>query len=217
MGPVSRTTAPSLMTSWRLAEQVRWDVGGPTCAAAVVVTKVRVRVVSSVLIRVSSNSQKLTPCRTLRIMRHAGNHGWLPACCRSSAHLFRYRGPSGLDLPLHGFKVEACALLHRRELDRRHGQLFHLLLNEHEAPEFVLEPVEVFLRSLFGSGIGPASALEWIEAQIGQGRHVNLDLATQPTARLIDEAILVVAEPHGAQRAFAEIEDLLAIGRPLAG
>jgi hypothetical protein len=43
--------------------------------------------------------------------------------------------------------------LHRRELDRRHGELLHLLLDKHEPPKFVLEPVEVLLRAVFSPAI----------------------------------------------------------------
>src|SRR4051812_12508719 len=43
------------MTSWRLAPQVRWDVGGPVCAiAAVVAAKPRARDMRTFLIMVSS-------------------------------------------------------------------------------------------------------------------------------------------------------------------
>ena len=44
------------------------------------------------------------------------------------------------------------------------------LLDKYEAPEFVLEPIEVLLRSELGAAIGPARSLEWIEAQVDQVR-----------------------------------------------
>src|ERR1700724_4468078 len=60
--------------------------------------------------------------------------------------LFCYRRPGRRDFRFHSIEIEACALLHWREFDRSHGQLLHLVLDEHEAPEFVLEPVKVLLR-----------------------------------------------------------------------
>ena len=73
------------------------------------------------------------------------------------------------------------------------------LLDEHEAPEFVLEPVEVLLRPGFGPALGPARALEGIEAKVGQERHVDMGLLAEPAAGLLDEAILEVVDAHGAQ------------------
>src|SRR3954452_24508880 len=111
----------------------------------------------------------------------------LPARCR----------PGRLDFRLHGIEDETRALLHRRKLDRRHRQLFHLLLNKYKAPEFVFEPVEVLLRAFFTPVIGPARALEWIEAKIGQIGHVNLGFFAEPAFWLVDEAILEVVDAHG--------------------
>ncbi len=48
-----------------------------------------------------------------------------------------------LNLLLDGLQVEACTLLHGRELDRGLGDLCHLLLHELEAPELVDEPVVI--------------------------------------------------------------------------
>jgi hypothetical protein len=98
------------------------------------------------------------------------------------------------DFRLHGIEVEACAFLHRRKFDRSHGQFLHLLLNKHEPPELVFEPVEVLLRSEFYPTIGPAGALERIETQVDQDRHVRLGFFTQPAGRLVDEAILEVID-----------------------
>ena len=123
--------------------------------------------------------------------------------------------PGGLDLRLHRIEVEARALLHGRELDGRHRQLRDLLLHEHEAPELVLEPIEVLLRTVLGAVSGPARALERIETQVDQVWHVRVGLLTQPPAGLVDEAILVVVDPHRAELAFAEIEDLVTIRRAL--
>src|SRR4029077_8216830 len=97
----------------------------------------------------------------------------------------------------------------RRELDRCHCQLLHLLLDKHEAPEFVLEPREVVLRPGFGPTFGPARALEWIEAQVSQVGYVSLGLVTQPATRLFDEPILEVVNAHGTQLAFAEVPDFV--------
>src|SRR2546423_11579453 len=100
--------------------------------------------------------------------------------------------PSRLDFLFHGSQIEARALLHRRKLDRRHRQLFHLLLNKYKAPEFVFEPVEVLLRAVFSPTIGPARALERIEANVRQVGHISLGFFTEPTSRLVDETILEV-------------------------
>src|SRR6476661_3202844 len=102
--------------------------------------------------------------------------------------LFTHCRAGRLDFRLHSIEVEARALLHRRKLDRRHRQLFHLLLHKHKAPEFVFEPVEVLLRAFFRPTIRPARALEWIEAKIGQIGHVNLGFFAEPAFWLVDEA-----------------------------
>ena len=86
------------------------------------------------------------------------------------------RAPGRLDLRFHGIEVEARALLHRRELDRGHRQLLDLLLDKHEAPELVLEPVEILLRPDLGPALRPSRALERIEAKVGQIGHVELGL-----------------------------------------
>src|SRR3954452_812973 len=129
----------------------------------------------------------------------------------------RDRGSGGLDLRLHGVEVEARALLHRRKLDRRHGELLHLLLHEDEAPELVLEPLEILLRAGLGAVLRPARALEGIEAKVGQIGDVDLGLVAEPATGLVDEAVLVVADAHGAELAFAEVPDLVTLRRALAG
>src|SRR5438876_9745427 len=98
----------------------------------------------------------------------------------SNCFLFAHCRPGSLDFRFHGVEVEARALLHRRELDRSHGQLLYVLLDKHEAPEFVLEPREVILRPGLSPITGPARALEWIEAKIGQVGHVGFGFITQP-------------------------------------
>src|SRR5882672_6537957 len=131
--------------------------------------------------------------------------------------LAQLRPLSRLDLCFHGIEVETRALLHRRERDRSLDQLDHLLLNEHEAPELVLEPFEIRLRSVLGSVARPAGALERIETQVRYVRHIGLGLVTQPAVGLVDEAEFVIADAHRAERAFAEIPDHVAIRRALAG
>src|SRR3989442_5451394 len=131
--------------------------------------------------------------------------------------LLAHRRPGRRDFRFHSIEVEAGPLLHRRVLDGGRDELLHLLLDEYEAPEFVLEPLEVILRPGLRRAVRPAGALERIEAKIDQVRHVNVALRTQPTGGLIDEAILEVADAHGAQLTLPEVEDLVAIRRSLAG
>src|SRR5215510_7887178 len=122
-----------------------------------------------------------------------------------------------LDLGLHGIEVEARALLHRRKLDRGLGQLQDLLLDEHKAPELVLEPLEVRLGPELGTAVGPTRTLERIEPQVGDVGHIGLGLVTEPATGLIDEPELVVADAHRTQLALSEVPDLFAVRRSLAG
>src|SRR5215471_17943836 len=46
-----------------------------------------------------------------------------------------------VDLPLHGFKVEARRRLHGREFHRRRSELEHRLLHQHEAPELTAHEI----------------------------------------------------------------------------
>src|SRR3954464_11430164 len=98
----------------------------------------------------------------------------------------RDRGSGGLDLRLHSVEVEARALLHWRGLDRRHGELLHLLLHEDKAPELVLEPLEILLRAGLGPVLRPSRALERIEAEIGEIGDVTLVLVPAPARGLGD-------------------------------
>src|SRR5258705_10682579 len=136
---------------------------------------------------------------------------------KALAYLLRYRRPGCLDFRFHSIEIETRAPLHRRKLDRRHRQLFHLLLNKHKPPEFVFEPVEVLLRAVFSPAIGPARALERIEAKVDQIGHVRLGFFTQPASRLVDETIFVVVDAHGTQFAFAEVPDFVPVRWPFAG
>src|SRR6266478_2117551 len=108
--------------------------------------------------------------------------------------------PGRRDFRFHGIEIEAGALLHRRVLDGRHDELLHLLLDKHEAPEFVFEPLEVLLRPGFGPTIGPARALERIQAKVGQVGHVRnqsspemMPFSTLPAGTLPGQRIIAGA------------------------
>jgi hypothetical protein len=53
----------------------------------------------------------------------------------------RTLGDGFVDLRLDGRHIEAGAALHRREVDQRLRRLAHDLLDEHETPELVDEPI----------------------------------------------------------------------------
>src|SRR6476469_3123031 len=114
-----------------------------------------------------------------------------------------------LDLLLDGFQVEARALLHRREFDGRLSELPDLLLRKLEAPELEGKPVVVGQRPLVA--VWQPRPLERIEPEIGEDRPIDLDRAAQPAAGLVGETILEVVDAHCAQRAFGEVEDLVAV------
>ena len=71
----------------------------------------------------------------------------------------------------------------RGDLDGGRGRLLQLLLDEYEAPELVLEPVEVLLRAFLGAVVRPARALEWVEAQVDQVGNVGLGLPRRASRR----------------------------------
>src|SRR6185312_11557898 len=112
-----------------------------------------------------------------------GAPGWVPVA--GFACLLGHCGPGSLDFRLHGIQIEACASLHGRKLDRRLRQLFDLLLNKHEAPELVFEPIEILLRAFPCAVTRPPRALERIQAKIDQIRHVGFGLVTKPAAWLV--------------------------------
>src|SRR5437867_9741948 len=116
-----------------------------------------------------------------------------------------------------GLKIETRAPLHWRVFEEGLDLLGNQLLNENKAPEFVLEPVEVLLSTVFRPIAGPARALERIQAQVGDVRHVRMGLLAHPTSGLVDETKLVVVNTDRADGAFAEIEDFVTRGRTLAG
>ena len=133
---------------------------------------------------------------------------WSPALKSNKPPcLFTHCRPGRFDFRLHGIEVEARALLHWRELHRSHCELLNLLLHKHEAPEFILEPIEVLLRSDLGPAVGPARTLEWIEAQVDQVGHVRLGFIALPSTRLVDEAILVVVDAHRTKACNARARD----------
>ena len=93
------------------------------------------------------------------------------ACRLRLRHPFRH-------LRFHRVQVETRAPLHRRKIEEGLDCLAHYLLDEHKAPEFILEPIEVLLRPFFRPVVGPALTLERIQAQVGDVRHVNMGLFT---------------------------------------
>src|SRR5262249_54732108 len=112
-------------------------------------------------------------------------------------------------LRLHRLEVEARAPLHRRKVEEGLELLGHDLLDEHEAPELELEPVEVLLRAVLRPVAGPPLALERIQTQVDEVGDVHVRLLTEPPRGLIDEAVLVVVDAHRTDRALAQVEDLV--------
>ena len=92
-------------------------------------------------------------------------------------HLFRH-------LRFHCVEVEARAPLHRRVIQEGLDFLADQLLDEHKAPELILEPIEVLLRPFFRPFVWPARALERIEAKVGDVGHVRFGLVTEPALTL---------------------------------
>src|ERR1035438_5023856 len=131
----------------------------------------------------------------------------------------RFRlGHSLRHLRFDGVEVEARASLHRRVLEEGLEFLTHYLLNEHETPELIHEPItEVKLRTLFRPVVGYARALEGIDPQVGDVRHVRMGFLTNPAGRLVDEAELVIVDTYRTDRAFAKIKDFVARGWAFAG
>src|SRR5262249_12760415 len=84
------------------------------------------------------------------------------------------------NLLLNSGHIETGTALHRREVDERLRRLRYLLLDEHEAPELVGEPV-VIGDLATALAVEHAKALIGIEAQIGQDRPVDFDSCAQPT------------------------------------
>src|SRR6202044_4127183 len=104
-------------------------------------------------------------------------------------------------------EIETRAALHRRIIEEGLDFLADDLLDEYEAPELELEPIEILLSAVFVSIAGPACALERIEAQVCDVRHIRMRLLAEPARGLVDEAELIIVGTHGADRALSEIED----------
>src|SRR5262249_24721342 len=124
-----------------------------------------------------------------------------------------------LDLLLHRIEIEGCRVLPRRVVDRRLRQLCDVLLNHDEAPELTGEEADGIAR---GAGVPRLAAkirraLERILANVDQAGHVRGDLFARPAPRLRKERELEVVDANRAQLRTAEVEQLLALGRALAG
>ena len=120
-------------------------------------------------------------------------------------------------LRFHRFEVEARASLHWRVIQEGLDFLAYQLLDEHKAPELILEPIEVLLRPFFRPIIWPACALERIEAKVGDVGHVRFGLVTEPSLGLVDEAVLLIVNAYRAEGAFAEVENFVTRGRAFTG
>src|SRR5258708_23299223 len=114
-------------------------------------------------------------------------------------------------------KIETRAALHLRVIKKGVQCLAHYLLDKYKAQELEFEPIEVLLSPRFRPMVWPALALERIEAQVDEIRHINVRLFTQPAVGLVNEPVLVVVNANRADGAFAEVEDLVALGRTFAG
>src|SRR5215510_2015880 len=124
-----------------------------------------------------------------------------------------------LDLLLHRLEVEGSRVLHRRIVDRRQRQLLDELLDQDEAPELAREEV---LAVPEGAGVRRFTAnirraFEGILPNIDDRGHVRGGLFARPAPRLRIERELEVVDAQRAQVCAAEVEDLVALGRALAG
>src|SRR5438045_3358910 len=126
------------------------------------------------------------------------------AGCLCLLHPFRH-------LRFHCIKIETRAFLHRWVIEEGLEFLAHHLLDKNKAPELEFKPIEVLLPAFFGPMARPAHALKRIEAKVSDIRHVHMRLFTYPAIGLVDEAKLVIVNPHRADGAFAEIEDFVAL------
>src|SRR5262249_34740604 len=125
-------------------------------------------------------------------LRAAGGPCGPPASLGSLAVLALQRLHLLLELRFQRLQVEGPALLHRRILEEGLGVPADFVFHEHEAPELVGELVVE--RERAAASARQARALERIESEIDDDRPIDLNRAAQPTARLIDEAVLVVVE-----------------------
>src|SRR3954451_24921094 len=137
----------------------------------------------------------------------------LPSAFRRRLRLLHLLCHFGFD----SLEVEARALLHRRILKEGLERLAHYLLDEHETPELVLEPIEILLCAFFGAVVGPAGPLERIQPQVSNVGDVDLGFFAQPAVGLVNESEFVIVDADSAYRAFAKVEDLMACRRTFAG
>src|SRR6516164_3421300 len=72
--------------------------------------------------------------------------------CLCLLHPFRH-------LRLYSIKIKTRAALHRRKVEEGLEFFGHHLLNKDEAPELILEPIEILLRAFFCPVVRPAGAL----------------------------------------------------------
>src|SRR5215471_10197432 len=114
------------------------------------------------------------------------------------------------DLFFDRFQIERSGLLYRRKFNETFGELGDNLLNENAAPQLISKPRIVV------DGSTKACAFERVQPNIGQNRKIRFYGAAQPATGLVDEAILVIVYADGAKRCFSEVQDLVALGWPLA-
>ena len=124
-----------------------------------------------------------------------------------------------VDLPFHGLETERGGRLHRRKLDGRLRQRSHMLLHQDEAPEFAgIEVVHIpTAHVVHRFAAYRRRPLERVLADVDDCRHVGRRFLTRPAPRLLIELELEVIDAKGAKVRPAEIEQLVARRRPLAG
>ena len=135
---------------------------------------------------------------------------WAFRCCLSCGHFPTHLG-------LDCVEVEACATLHRRVVEEGLDFFTDYLLDEDEAPELILKPIEILLGSIFRTIAWPAGAFERIEAQVGDVGDVRVGFFAEPALGLVDETEFIVIDAHRANGTLAEIEDFMPCGRTFAG
>src|SRR5215831_3381065 len=124
-----------------------------------------------------------------------------------------------VDLSFHGLKVERSRRLHRRIVDRCLGELGHFLLDHHEAPELAGVKV-VHVAAAQGVQVfaaGGRRPFKRILAYVVHHRHVGGRFFSGPTVRLLIELELEIVDADGPKRRAAEVKELAACRRSLAG
>src|SRR5262245_61726989 len=114
------------------------------------------------------------------------------------------------DLFLNSLQIEGCWFLHWWKFNEAFSDLAHDLLYKDEAPKLVSKPLIVV------DGSAYAGSFEGVQANVGQDRPVRFHCATKPTVGLINEPILVIVDPYGAERRLCEVQDLAPLGRAFA-